>query len=279
MITEARLDELIEDVLINKNVCGLKWLSCFNSVNIEKQVKGDRFAIVADFFTSSYKERAVYLGYLDKCEEDSIIQWGKDLAKEVSSIDKLNNLCSKLGNGDLSITYKWSQHDTSCSIDRWSANSVVVSLSRQVIDNLKCGAYDLKNVSNKDYRNAVEYILKFNDDAVNKNIGASLLFGDDLTSSIISHLESNMVTFRDILDNINSSYKGQYSFDSIISIKDLSIVGVYKISVDYATKVVDIILDRALIDVNSGDFIHNDELCNGIIAEMIRAVKNKLKWV
>lgn len=255
--------------------------SCFKSVDINVLFKNDACAIICDFFTNKYREKAILKTSVDKITQELIIDWANKLIKELTVIDKLNEKLEKAyteNNYYVLITYRWSNCEY-CEISEWDYDELVIKLSRDAIEAICAYESELDDLivdANFDTDNVIEYIKEFNDDKFNNTIRAQL----DDNETIFNKLTTHMLNFNDLKNLVKQDNKGIQNLKIVIAFRDLGLIGIFFCKIDYKNQSCDInISENKLIDTDRERFVRNDSLCEGL-CEVIRGkIKQNLMWI
>lgn len=255
--------------------------SCFKSVDINVLFKNDACAIICDFFTSKYREKAILKTSVDKITQELIIDWANKLIKELTVIDKLNEKLEKAyteNNYYALITYRWSNCEY-CEISEWDYDELVIKLSRDAIEAICAYESELDDLiadANFDTDNILEYIKEFNDDKFNNTIRAQL----DDNETIFNKLTTHMLNFNDLKNLAKQDNKGIQNLKIVIAFRDLGLIGVFFCKIDYKNQTCDInISENKLIDTDRERFVRNNSLCEGLCEVIKDKIKQNLMWI
>lgn len=276
----------MDEKVLRDNI--MEWLdkplnlsSCFKSVDINVLFKGEVCAIVCDFFTSKYRDKAILKANVEKITQEYVLEWANKLIKELTVIDKLNEKMHRLykeNNYYALITYRWSNCEY-CEISEWDYDELIIKLSRDAVEAVCAYENELDELitdSNFDTDNILEYIKKFNDDKFNTTIRAQL----DDKETIFNKLTAHMLNFNDLKNLVTQDSKGIQNLKIVIAFRDLGLIGVFFCKIDYKNQTCDIsISENKLIDTDREKFVRNNNLCDGLCDVIKDKIKQNLMWI
>lgn len=273
---EGMIDNLLKD---------MSWSTVFKTVDLESTMKGDRCVVVCTFYTENNRERAVKLLDISKETKDiskELSDWMLDLERSLISIQRLNELEQKFEEHNqyyVSIVYRWGDSEDYCSISDWDYSRIELRLSSDSIQKLVCLQNNIEDIINSEeaheYDDIISYIKNISSRELNSSLGIKLK-----TSNIVGELMKNRLSFKEVKEVIDTTIKGEQLINSAVTIRDLDLIGLYIINVNYNTKEIEIELSEGkLLDLENGKFIRDDVLGTRLIQIMITKLKKLLRWV
>lgn len=272
---ERMIDDLLKD---------MSWSTVFKTVDLAYTIKGDRCVVICTFYTDNNREKAVKLLDISKDTKDickELSDWMSDLERSLRAIQKLNELEQKFEEQHqyyVGIIYRWGDSEDYCSISDWDYSRIELRLSSDSIQKLVCLENTIEDIINSEelheYDDIISYIKNISSRELNSSLGIKLK-----TSNIVGELMKNRLSFKEVKEVIDTSIKGEQLISSAVTIRDLDLIGIYIININYNTKVIGIeISDDKLLDMESGKFIMDNILGDRLIQIMITKLKKLLQW-
>lgn len=277
---KEEMDQCIQDILKD-----ISWSTAFKSVDLNATVKGNRCVVACDFYTDYNKERAVKLINLANSSEGiekELTDWVKYLENGILAIQRLNEIEKKFEESNeyyTNIVYRWGDSEDYCTISDWTYTKLEVQLSEESIHRLISFEPTLEDILNTEvkheYDDIISYIKNIQSREINKAMGVKLK-----TNNVVEELMRNKLSFKDVKSVINPAMKGEQIINSAVTIRDLDLIGLYIITINYNNRAINIELSEdKLLDIENERFIRDETLTHGLINTMSSKLKQIINWI